>query len=75
MAKYEFTTSMGLRSLVEADYLKLENGHLIFRNEVRPSYPKIVLVVAPGEWSQCRLIEEKSGLVQHPGVSSDMLRT
>jgi hypothetical protein len=37
---------------IVADYMKLENGHLIFREEVRSSYPNTVRVFAPGAWRE-----------------------
>ena len=37
---------------IEADYMKIENGHLIFREEVRHSYPDTVRVFAPGAWRE-----------------------
>lgn len=40
---------------VEADYLKVENGHLILRREVPRSYPETVIVFAPGYWARATL--------------------
>ena len=37
---------------IEADYMKIENGHLIFREEVRHSYPNTIRVFAPGAWRE-----------------------
>jgi hypothetical protein len=39
--------------LIEADYFKLEAGHLVFRdNGSRGSYPVTVKVIAPGIWAE-----------------------
>ena len=41
---------------ISADYMKLENGHLIFRNEVRGSYPNTIRIFAPGTWREVKLV-------------------
>jgi hypothetical protein len=35
---------------VNADYVKNENGVLIFKREVSNSYPEVVGAFAPGRW-------------------------
>jgi hypothetical protein len=37
---------------IAANYMKIENGHLIFREEVRGSYPNTVRALAPGAWRE-----------------------
>jgi hypothetical protein len=41
--------NLGVRD-VEAEYFKVENGALYFRNPVRNDYPQCVHVFAPGSW-------------------------
>jgi hypothetical protein len=36
--------------------MKLEGGHLIFRKEVRHSYPETIRVFAPGSWVECKFL-------------------
>lgn len=38
---------------VTADYVVLEQGHLVFRNLVRGGYPEVVRIFAPGAWIEC----------------------
>ena len=42
--------------IINADYMKLEGGHLIFRQEVRHSYPETIRVFAPGSWTECKFL-------------------
>lgn len=42
--------------IISADYMKLEGGHLIFRQEVRHSYPETIRVFAPGSWIECKFV-------------------
>ena len=37
--------------VITADYLKIENGHLYFRNHVDGNYPELVSAIAPGHWA------------------------
>lgn len=39
---------------VSADYVKNENGVLLFKREVRHSYPELVRAFAPGYWVECK---------------------
>ncbi|MGY3589321.1 hypothetical protein [Bradyrhizobium sp. USDA 4350] len=55
MKKFRVVTGGGAHGwvtdvVVEADYVKLEGGALVFKREVRHSYPEFVRAFAPGRW-------------------------
>jgi len=47
------------RVTVEADYVRIDNGHLIFRrhNHGYNAYPDLLRAFAPGSWKECVLVE------------------
>ena len=46
------TRPAGIKPMViTADYLKIENGHLYFRDHVDGDYPELVTAIAPGHWA------------------------
>jgi hypothetical protein len=49
---YKGAPTQWAEARIMADYMKIENGHLIFREEVRGSYPNTVRVLAPGAWRE-----------------------
>lgn len=57
--KYWRVTSPGHTHVyVKADYVKQEDGSLVFREWVKNGYPDTVRVVAPGWWVTVRQITE-----------------
>lgn len=51
------TNPQGFREVI-ANYMVLEQGHLIFRNTVRGGYPVIVRAFAPGAWTTMERVED-----------------
>lgn len=37
---------------VQAEYVVVEHGHLIFRNSQKGYYPSVVQAFAPGAWTE-----------------------
>ncbi|MGM5019243.1 hypothetical protein [Tardiphaga sp. 367_B4_N1_1] len=48
-------SGLNLPEVVEADYVKNENGVLLFKREVRHSYPEVIKAFAPGRWLEFSL--------------------
>jgi hypothetical protein len=55
MKTYTVIVNEGRHAIeVEADYVKNENGVLLFKREVRHSHPELVRAFAPGFWVEVR---------------------
>lgn len=51
-----------IERIVEADYIRLDEGHLIFRNNNRGGpYPTTVRIFAPGRWLEIREEKQEQG--------------
>lgn len=46
--------------MVEAGYVTIDNGHLIFRKGCSGSYPDTIKAFAPGHWATCTLDKKEA---------------